>query len=162
MLRLISKLMKTGTVRAGAAIGFSAAGEALRPVAGIPVAARIVRELARAGFGEAWIEVSSGEPLDPLLLAEIHRLAPGMTVHVGPPPVAADVMRFPSDRLIADIVNKAHPGWGKSVVLPGSDHLFHNFATEAESLKNFRSGKFNPVFIRMTKDWIDAVMASND
>jgi len=65
-------------------------------------------------------------------------------------------------KLIADIVNRAHPAWGKSAVLPGSDHLFHNFATESESLKNFRRGKFNPAFIKMTKDWIDAVMASRD
>ena len=59
-------------------------------------------------------------------------------------------------------MNRAHPGWGKSAVLPGSDHLFHNFATEAESLKNSRTGKFNPAFIKTTKDWIDTVMASKD
>ena len=76
---------------------------------------------------------------------------------------ASDFVSYDADhKLIADIVNRAHPGWGKSAVLPGSDHLFHNFATETESLKNFRSGRFNPAFIRMTKDWIDAVMASKD
>jgi pimeloyl-ACP methyl ester carboxylesterase len=76
---------------------------------------------------------------------------------------ASDFVTYDADhKLIADIVNRAHPGWGKSAVLPGSDHLFHNFATEPESLKNFRSGKFNPAFIKMTKDWIDAVMASKD
>ena len=76
---------------------------------------------------------------------------------------ASDFVSYDSDhKLIADIVNRAHPGWGKSAVLPGSDHLFHNFATEPESLKNFRRGKFNPAFIKMTKDWIDAVMASKD
>ena len=76
---------------------------------------------------------------------------------------ASDFVTYDADhKLIADIVNRAHPGWGKSAVLPGSDHLFHNFATESESLKNFRRGKFNPAFIKMTKDWIDAVMASKD
>jgi pimeloyl-ACP methyl ester carboxylesterase len=74
---------------------------------------------------------------------------------------ASDFVTYDADhKLIADIVNRAHPGWGKSVVLPDSDHLFHNFASEAESLKGFRTGKFNPAFIRMTKDWIDTVMAS--
>jgi pimeloyl-ACP methyl ester carboxylesterase len=76
---------------------------------------------------------------------------------------ASDFVTYDADhKLIADIVNRAHPGWGKSAVLPDSDHLFHNFATETESLKGFRTGKFNPAFIRMTKGWIDAVMASKD
>jgi hypothetical protein len=76
---------------------------------------------------------------------------------------ASDFVTYNADhKLIADIVNRAHPGWGKSAVLPGSDHLFHDFATESESLKNFRRGKFNPAFIKMTKDWIYAVMASRD
>ncbi|MGO9917944.1 MAG: alpha/beta fold hydrolase [Isosphaeraceae bacterium] len=76
---------------------------------------------------------------------------------------ASDFVTYDADhKLIADIVNRAHPGWGKSAVLPGSDHIFHNFATESESLKNFKTGKFNPAFIKMTKDWIDAVMASRD
>lgn len=76
---------------------------------------------------------------------------------------ASDFVTYDADhKLIADIVNRAHPGWGKSAVLPDSDHLFHNFATETESLKGFRTGKFNPAFIKMTKDWIDAVMASKD
>jgi uncharacterized protein len=76
---------------------------------------------------------------------------------------ASDFVTYDADhKLIADIVNRAHPGWGKSAVLPGSDHLFHDFATESESLKNFRRGKFNPAFIKMTKDWIDAVTASRD
>lgn len=76
---------------------------------------------------------------------------------------ASDFVTYDADhKLIADIVNRAHPGWGKSAVLPDSDHLFHNFATETESLKGFRTGKFNPAFIKMAKDWIDAVMASKD
>jgi pimeloyl-ACP methyl ester carboxylesterase len=76
---------------------------------------------------------------------------------------ASDFVSYDADhKLIADIVNRTHPGWGKSAVLPGSDHLFHDFATESESLKNFRRGKFNPAFIKMTKNWIDAVMDSRD
>jgi pimeloyl-ACP methyl ester carboxylesterase len=76
---------------------------------------------------------------------------------------ASDFVTYDADhKLIADIVNRAHPGWGESAVLPRSDHLFHDFATESESLKSFRRGKFNPAFIKMAKDWIDAVMASRD
>ena len=76
---------------------------------------------------------------------------------------ASDFVSYDVDhKLIADIVNRAHPGWGKSAVLPGSDHLFHDFGSESESMKNFRKGKFNPAFIKMTKDWIDAVIASRD
>lgn len=76
---------------------------------------------------------------------------------------ASDFVTYDVDhKLIADIVNKAHPGWGKSVVLPNSDHLFHNFATEPESLRNFQKGKFNPAFAALMKDWIKEVMASKD
>ena len=76
---------------------------------------------------------------------------------------ASDFVSYDVDhKLIADIVNRAHPGWGKSAVLPGSDHLFHDFGSESESMKNFQKGKFNPAFIKMTKDWIHAVIASRD
>ena len=47
---------------------------------------------------------------------------------------ASDFVTYDADhKLIADIVNKVHQGWGESMVLPNSDHLFHNFGTEAES-----------------------------
>ena len=76
---------------------------------------------------------------------------------------ASDFVTYDADhKLIADVVNSVHPGWGKSAVLPDSDHLFHNFATEQESLKNFQRGKFNPAFAKMMKDWIDAVMTAKD
>ncbi|MBY0457812.1 MAG: hypothetical protein K2V38_10775, partial [Gemmataceae bacterium] len=76
---------------------------------------------------------------------------------------ASDFVVYDTDhKLIADVVNKAHPGWGKSAVLPDSDHLFHTFATEAESMKNFQRGKFNPAFIKLAKDWIADVMAAKD
>ena len=92
--------MDGGTVRAGAVIDFGTARAAQRPVAGVAVAARILRELALAGFTVAWIGVSSGQTIDPLILAEIHRLAPGMKVHVEAPPATARIARFPADRLI--------------------------------------------------------------
>ena len=72
---------------------------------------------------------------------------------------ASDFVTYDADhKLIADIVNKVHQGWGESMVLPNSDHLFHNFATEQESLKNFQRGKFNNVFSKVMKDWIKKIM----
>ena len=41
---------------------------------------------------------------------------------------------------------------GKSAILPDSDHLLHNFATEPESMRNFQKGTFNVTFVRMMKD----------
>jgi pimeloyl-ACP methyl ester carboxylesterase len=73
---------------------------------------------------------------------------------------ASDFVTYDADhKLIADIVNKDHPGWGKWMVLPNSDHLFHNFATEQDSMKNFQRGKFNNDFSKVMKDWIKQVMA---
>jgi 1L-myo-inositol 1-phosphate cytidylyltransferase / CDP-L-myo-inositol myo-inositolphosphotransferase len=103
MLRWISSSMDDGTARAGAVIDFGTARDAQRPVAGVAVAARILRELALAGFSDAWIGVSPGQTIDPLVLAEVHRLAPGLAVHLEAPPTTARVARFPADRLISAV-----------------------------------------------------------
>lgn len=67
----------------------------------------------------------------------------------------SDFVTYDADHtLIADVVNKVHPGWGKFVAIPSTDHLFHNFATEADSLKNFQKGTFNPAFIKVLMDWM--------
>lgn len=63
-------------------------------------------------------------------------------------------------KLIADVVNRKHPGWGKSMTIPDSDHLFHAFPTEQKSMLNFSKGTFSPVFIKVLRDWISEVMAS--
>ncbi len=69
---------------------------------------------------------------------------------------ASDFVSYAVDhRLVADIVNRAHPGWGRFATAPSSDHIFSNWATEAESLKHFPGGTFNPAFIGMLRDWID-------
>ncbi len=74
---------------------------------------------------------------------------------------ASDFVTYDVDhKLIADVVNSKHPGWGKSVVLPNSDHLFHDFATEQESLANFQQGEFNTAIATMLKEWIQEVMDS--
>jgi CDP-L-myo-inositol myo-inositolphosphotransferase len=88
------------TFRRSAAVEFGTAREAQHWLAGVPVAARIAREVALARFTDLWIAVTSGGALDPQTMAEIHRLAPSLTVHDGSPPDgAAD--HFPPDQLIA-------------------------------------------------------------
>lgn len=73
---------------------------------------------------------------------------------------ASDFVTYDADhKLIADIANRVRPGSGKFVVLPSSDHLFHNFATESDSLKNFQRGQFNPAFATLMKDWVRELMA---
>jgi pimeloyl-ACP methyl ester carboxylesterase len=72
---------------------------------------------------------------------------------------ASDFVSYEVDhRLVADIVNKVHPGWGKFVTAPSSDHLFSNWPTEAESLSHWPRGDFNPAFIGILKSWITDVM----
>ncbi len=71
---------------------------------------------------------------------------------------ASDFVTYDVDhRLVADIVNAVHPGWGKSLVLENADHLFHNFATERESMQNFQRGQCNPSFAKVMIDWIDDI-----
>lgn len=68
---------------------------------------------------------------------------------------ASDFVSYEVDhKLIADIVNRANPGWGKFVKAMNSDHLFHNFATEPEAQRNYSRGKFNPAFTGIMKEWI--------
>jgi len=72
---------------------------------------------------------------------------------------ASDFVTYDADhKLIADIINRANPGYGTFALEPDSDHLFHTFPTEQESLKNFQRGKFNNNFAKTMKDWIGKVM----
>lgn len=84
--------------------------------------------------------------------------APVLAVHG-----ASDFVSYEADhKLIANAVNKVRPGQGKFVSLPNSDHLFHNFATEPESQRNFTKGKFNNDFTTLMKSWISEIMAKNN
>lgn len=75
----------------------------------------------------------------------------------------ADFVTYDADhKLIADIVNVGHPGWGKFMLLPNSDHLFHNFPTEQASMRNFQRGQFNNDFSGVVKKWIAEVMGAPD
>ncbi|MDP9057205.1 MAG: CDP-alcohol phosphatidyltransferase family protein [Pseudomonadota bacterium] len=78
-----------------AVIQFSSRASAVGLVAGLPAAARAVREVALAGLGECWLQLGSGEGLEPPVLdlsvrEEIARLAGTMVVHgatgTTPPP----------------------------------------------------------------------------
>ncbi|MFN8219239.1 MAG: PDZ domain-containing protein [Fimbriimonadales bacterium] len=72
---------------------------------------------------------------------------------------ASDFVTYDADhKLIVDIINRKNPGWGKFMLLPNSHHLFHNFATEQESIRNFQRGKFNNDFARVMKEWMAEVM----
>jgi len=74
----------------------------------------------------------------------------------------SDFVTYDADhKLIVDIINRVHPRWGKFVLLPNSDHLFHNFATEQDSLRNFQKGSFNNDFSRVVKDWIAGIVSPN-
>ncbi|MBL8060075.1 MAG: PDZ domain-containing protein [Chthonomonas sp.] len=67
---------------------------------------------------------------------------------------ASDFVTYDADhQLIADIVNRTSPGKGKFVKLPNSDHLFHAFATEQESMAKFSTGNYNGDFAKLMKDW---------
>ena len=71
----------------------------------------------------------------------------------------SDFVTYDADhKLIADIVNKANPGRGTFSLAHDSDHLFHTFGTEQESMKNFQRGHFNMAFAHMMMDWMKDVM----
>jgi pimeloyl-ACP methyl ester carboxylesterase len=71
---------------------------------------------------------------------------------------ASDFVTYDVDhQLIADIVNREHPGWGRFEKVPDSDHVFANWKTEAESMQHFPAGDFNPAFIGMMQKWIAGV-----
>jgi len=72
----------------------------------------------------------------------------------------SDFVTYDADhKLMADIVNRANPGFGTFAIAPSSDHLFHNFPTEQASMQNFQRGKYNPEFSNMMKKWIREVIA---
>jgi pimeloyl-ACP methyl ester carboxylesterase len=74
---------------------------------------------------------------------------------------ASDFVTYDIDhKTIADTVNQVRPGQGESMVLPNSDHLFHAFATEQESMSSFQRGQFNNDFSKVMIDWFRKIMAT--
>lgn len=75
-----------------AAINFTGADQADRMVAGLPVAARLIRELAEAGFAAVWLIMPATKNLSPRSWREIRRLKGAMTVHIAQvPPAQVDI-----------------------------------------------------------------------
>jgi len=73
---------------------------------------------------------------------------------------ASDFVVYETDhKLIADIVNRSHPGKGKFVIAPNSDHLLHAFETEQDSMRQFQRGTFSDSFTKILSDWIREVRA---
>ncbi|MEI7577441.1 MAG: alpha/beta fold hydrolase [Armatimonadota bacterium] len=72
----------------------------------------------------------------------------------------SDYVTYDADhKVIADAVNAVHPGWGKFELCPDSDHLFHDWATEKDSMKGWTKGKFSMNFSNMMMKWIRDVIA---
>jgi pimeloyl-ACP methyl ester carboxylesterase len=60
--------------------------------------------------------------------------------------------------LIADVVNKAHTGYGTYVALEGIDHGFNRAGSPEESFqKKGQPGEFNPVIVTTLADWSEKV-----
>jgi len=83
-----------------ALIAFANPGAAERRIAGVVAAARIVRELAEAGFARVWLGVDDGAVLAPAVLHDVQRLAGSLEVRVGEPPAGEAPATFPGDLLI--------------------------------------------------------------
>ncbi|MBL8088351.1 MAG: alpha/beta hydrolase [Chthonomonas sp.] len=67
----------------------------------------------------------------------------------------SDFVVYEADhKLIADIVNRANPGWGRFEIAESSDHLFNKWPSEKESLANWPKGEFNMEFTNMMKAWM--------
>lgn len=72
----------------------------------------------------------------------------------------SDFVTYDADhKVIADVVNANHPGWGKFEICPSSDHLIHDWPTERASMQGWTKGKFNMNLGNMMLKWIREVMA---
>jgi phosphatidylglycerophosphate synthase len=83
-----------------AILRFETLAAAHRPVAGVPAAARIAREIRLAGFERAWLVVPAGSGSNPGLEAELARVAEGLEVIVchAAPEAAVGAVEIPGDR----------------------------------------------------------------
>jgi len=92
--------MDVGPIPSVAAVEFPSAGAAARRVAGVAAAARIVRELAEAGFAAAWVSLPEGETIDAATKADLDRLAGALEVRIGKPPAGEPAAILPFDQLV--------------------------------------------------------------
>lgn len=92
--------MSRSAIPSSAAVAFADAAEAECRIAGVAAAARIVRELAQAGFAEVWLELPPGATLSEFATADIRRLAGEMAVRIGKPEAGGAIARFEGSLLI--------------------------------------------------------------
>ncbi|HEY6814666.1 MAG TPA: CDP-alcohol phosphatidyltransferase family protein [Croceibacterium sp.] len=83
-----------------AVAAFSGARAANQRLAGVSAAGRIVREVAEAGFAQAWLDLPVGEVLDAAAMADVQRLAGAMPVRFGRPPAGERALELSGDHLI--------------------------------------------------------------
>ena len=98
-----------GTMAPGlAVVVFADASAASQNIAGLPAAARAMREVSLVGFGECWLAAGPGWHPGEQLRAEVFRLAQEMPVHfLADWPIPADftgvtVIWLSGERLVAD------------------------------------------------------------
>jgi len=100
-----------------AVVTFGSAREAGCRIAGVAAAGRVIRELAEAQFAVAWIDLPAGERLDSAALADVERLAAGMSVRLGRLAPGEDVLELPGDRVVpAAALRGAHPATAPDVL----------------------------------------------
>ena len=95
--------MGSGQGAKAASVTFESGRCASRRIAGVAAAARIVRELAEAGFAEAWLLLPEGERLSASAHEDIGRLAGSMKVEIGPCPSARlsnGLLKLEGNRLV--------------------------------------------------------------
>ncbi|HRF59137.1 MAG TPA: PDZ domain-containing protein [Fimbriimonadaceae bacterium] len=74
---------------------------------------------------------------------------------------ASDFVTYNVDHtLIGEIVNRARPGKAKVVIAPALDHVFNNWPTEAESMKHWPNGTFNPDIVKILRDWTREIIGT--
>jgi CDP-L-myo-inositol myo-inositolphosphotransferase len=126
-----------------ALVEFAGAAEAARRIAGVAAAGRIVRELAEAGFAEAWLVPSDGRALPPGALDDARRLAGGMPIRIA---TAVDLASLTADRQVVRL-----PGnW----LLPAAvlrQHLAGGTISAGEGIRLDRAGASAEILGRTAK-----------
>lgn len=66
------------------------------------------------------------------------------------------IMAREDHQMIAEDMNKRHPGWGTYLEIPGMDHQFMIFPSRKEAYSGF-SQKFDPQVLEKTVEWLKRV-----
>lgn len=64
------------------------------------------------------------------------------------------IMSREDHEMIAQTVNRNHPGKARFVAVPKMDHLFHINDSQQKSFDNYASGKFDPAVLKLMVDWL--------